>query len=212
MTRQHHDYDIHLARELLRSVLGDHADRVLEGEGMDDTPKRMLTALVQLTSGYDVDPKDFMRVTFPAPAEGHSGVVVVRDVPFSSLCEHHVLPFTGTVSVAYLPSDRIVGLSKIPRMVRAYSRRLQVQERLTSQIADAFEPLSPRGVAVMVRGKHSCCALRGVEAEAEMVTSRYTGCWDEKSVLGFGGDPAIAAERQLIAMQRAEVTRLLIGG
>lgn len=200
-------YDVELARELLRAILGTHS-HVLEEEGMHDTPKRMLTALTQLTSGYDIDPKDFMRVTFPAPAEGHSGVVVVRDVPFSSLCEHHVLPFTGTVSVAYLPSERIVGLSKIPRMVRAYSRRLQVQERLTNQIAEAFEPLEPRGVAVMVRGRHSCCALRGVEAEAEMVTSRYTGCWDEAGVV----DQTQVAMRQLIAMQRAEITRLLIGG
>jgi GTP cyclohydrolase I len=105
----------------------------------------------------------------------------VRDIAFSSLCEHHVLPFTGKVSVAYLPGERIIGLSKIPRIVRALSRRLQVQERLTDQIGHSLQDMiKPRGVAVIAKGVHTCMCLRGAEASGEMVTSCMLGVFRDK--------------------------------
>jgi len=166
-----------LAEVLLRSILGDEvADSVLGREGMASTPERMAKALRELTSGYGVD---VSRLLTTFPADGADEAIVIRDVPFSSLCEHHILPFRGVVSVAYLPTDRIVGLSKVPRIIRALSRRLQVQERLTMQIADALEPLKPRGVAVLVRGVHECAELRGVETRAEMVTSVMRGAFKD---------------------------------
>lgn len=172
-----------LMREVLRRVLGAHGvAKELEHEGMRDTPKRMLKALRELTDGYAEDPST-MLTSFAG--EGDQ-IVVVRDIEFASLCEHHILPFTGTVSVAYIPSERIVGLSKIPRVIRAFSRRLQVQERLTVQIAKALDPLNPVGVAVVVRGVHECCQLRGAERRAEMVTSHLVG--------KFRDDPQARAE------------------
>lgn len=165
-----------LAEALLRRVLGEHADDALVREGMADTPARMVKALRELTVGYGMKPENLL-TTFPA--EGADEIVVVRDIPFSSLCEHHILPFRGTVSVAYLPTKRIVGLSKIPRIVKAFSKRLQVQERLTMQIADALAPLDPRGVAVLIKGVHECAELRGVETRAEMVTSAMRGLFKD---------------------------------
>ncbi len=179
--------DAMLMREVLRRVLAGHgtpeAAKALDREGMESTPLRMLKALRELTDGYAVEDPSTLLTDFPP--EGDQ-IVVVRDIEFSSLCEHHVLPFTGTVSVAYLPTKRIVGLSKIPRIIRAYSRRLQVQERLTVQIAKALERLEPEGVAVIVRGVHQCCSLRGAERRAEMVTSHLVGV--------FRDDPQARAE------------------
>jgi GTP cyclohydrolase I len=143
-------------------------------ESMRDTPTRMLRALEDMTSGYEQDPREILRTDFES--EGYDQVIVVRGIPFASLCEHHVLPFTGTADVAYLPGDRIVGLSKIPRLVECFARRLQVQERLTRDIAGALqEHLDPRGVMVVLRGTHSCMALRGVRSTGEMVTSDVRG-------------------------------------
>ncbi len=138
----------------------------------EETPRRMARALADMTRGHGLDPKRHLKKTFDVQ---HQELVVVRDIPFSSLCEHHVLPFTGFVSVGYVPSTRIVGLSKIPRMVRDYAQRLQVQERLTSQVADAMGDLDPAGVIVHVRGEHSCMKLRGVMSQGEMVTSAVRG-------------------------------------
>lgn len=154
-----------------------HLDDLLHSLGADvdaETPRRMLEALRELTSGYAVT--DFAKLlkTFPAPND--PGVVMVRDISFASLCEHHVLPFSGTVNVAYIPRARIVGLSKIPRLVRAVTRRLQVQERIGQQIADALDThLSPFGVMVVTRARHTYMALRGVESPGEMVTSCVRG-------------------------------------
>jgi GTP cyclohydrolase IA len=161
-----------LALRFLRTATRHRVD--FSREGVKDTPLRMVRALRELTEGYEQDPFELLGRTFPR--DGYDQVVAVRALPFVSLCEHHVLPFTGTVSVAYLPGERIVGLSKIPRTVRALSRRLQVQERLTKPIADVLDQaLEPRGVAVIVRALHSCMALRGIESTGEMVTSDVRG-------------------------------------
>lgn len=160
------------ARKLLAHIAP--TPELLDNEGLADTPRRMFEALRELTSGYAIDPQKILERSFN---EGDfDQVVCVRAMRFTSVCEHHVMPFTGVVDFAYLPGERIVGLSKIPRLVRALSRRLQVQERLTREIADEFErALSPRGVAVIVRAQHSCMSLRGVESTGEMVTSELRG-------------------------------------
>lgn len=152
--------------------------RSLITKGVDpETPGRMVRALEDMTSGYGTDIKALFK-TFPV--EGDQGIVIVRDVPFASLCEHHVLPFTGTASVAYIPDGKIVGLSKIPRLIKALSRRLQVQERLGSEIANAMDQnLAPKGVMVVLRGRHSCMAIRGVESPGEMVTSYVLGAFKD---------------------------------
>lgn len=162
---------VHAALVLLRQV-APGAD--LDAEGMEDTPKRMAAALGELTAGYGDDPRSYL-TTFPS--EPDPGMVVVRDLPFASVCEHHVLPFTGTASVAYIPVDRIIGLSKIPRILRAVSRRLQVQERIGHEVADVLMDacLNARGVMVVIRARHTCMALRGVESPGEMVTSCIRG-------------------------------------
>lgn len=142
-------------------------------EGLADTPARVTRALAEMTSGYRQDPATVLATTFDVECDE---MVVVRGIPFTSLCEHHLLPFVGTVDVGYVPEGRVVGLSKLARLVEVYARRLQVQERMTIQIADAIEQhLAPKGVAVVVRARHSCMAARGVGKEAEMVTSRVRG-------------------------------------
>jgi GTP cyclohydrolase IA len=156
--------------ELLRH-LGEDPDRA----GLRDTPRRVVAALVEMTAGYAEDPRDYLAVTFDG--ERCDEMVVLRQVAFTSVCEHHLLPFTGTASVAYVPTGRIVGLSKLARTVEVYARRLQVQERLTVQIADAVETyLEPDGVGVLLRARHHCMGCRGVhKPEAEMVTSALRG-------------------------------------
>lgn len=144
----------------------------LDTDGRRDTPARMARALHQLTDGTGMDPEHVLTVF---DAEGYDQVIVVRAIPFVSVCEHHVMPFTGSVAVAYLPDKYIVGLSKIPRLIRVVTRRLQVQERITQQVAKALQRAEPKGVAVIVRGYHTCMSLRGVESEGEMVTSALTG-------------------------------------
>lgn len=156
-------------RDLLESI-GEDPTR----EGLIETPSRWEKAIRELTSGVNVDPQSLMTTTFDA--EGYDEVVAVCGIQFVSLCEHHVLPFTGHVDVAYLPSERIVGLSKIPRVVHCLSHRLQVQERLTFQICEALtSALNPRGVAVRVSGHHSCMALRGIRTSGTMITNKLTG-------------------------------------
>lgn len=155
-----------------------------------DTPARMLRAFRELVSGYTYDPKVRTFAT-----DGCDQIIAVRSIPFASLCAHHVLPFTGLVDVAYLPNEKIIGLSKVPRIVRQFSRRLQVQERLTEEIADALiMHVEPRGVAVLVQATHTCMTLRGVEGDGRMVTSVMRGFFrdDDKArvevmqLLGWG--------------------------
>jgi len=140
-------------------------------ESLRDTPERYAKAMRFLTSGYESEPEDVVgNGIFSAEGEG---VVLVRDVEFHSLCEHHLLPFFGRVHVAYLPGDRIIGLSKIPRLVDLYARRLQVQERITEQVADALmKLLQPRGVLVLAEARHLCMAMRGVQKQHSATATR----------------------------------------
>ena len=164
--------------ETLLDPVADHAQAILAHLGEDprragllDTPQRFASALRFLTEGYAAEPEDVVgRGVFAAEGEG---VVVVRDVEFHSLCEHHLLPFFGRVHVAYLPGARIIGLSKIPRLVDLYSRRLQVQERITEQVADALmQLLEPKGVVVVAEARHLCMAMRGVEKQHSSTATR----------------------------------------
>ena len=142
-------------------------------DGLLDTPKRVTKAYRELTSGYQDNPGDILSTTFDVT---YDQMVVVRDLPFTSLCEHHMLPFTGRATIAYVPGERVVGLSKLARLLDCYSRRLQVQERLTNEIAAAIqEHLNPQGVGVVLSATHSCMALRGVRKAGDMVTSSMLG-------------------------------------
>jgi len=160
--------------EAMRHILaqlGDDPDR----QGLRGTPERFEKALRHLTSGYQQDVKKVLNgALFDVP---YDEMVIVKDIELFSLCEHHVLPFFGTCHVAYLPNRKVVGLSKIPRLVNMFARRLQVQERLTSQIAAALmEHLEPRGVAVVIEARHLCMAMRGVEKQhSQTVTSAMLG-------------------------------------
>ncbi|HMA88636.1 MAG TPA: GTP cyclohydrolase I FolE [Burkholderiales bacterium] len=139
--------------------------------GLVETPKRFAKAMRFLTGGYEAEPEDVVGDGI-FEAEG-DGAVLVRDIEFHSLCEHHLLPFFGRVHVAYLPGDRIIGLSKIPRIVDLYARRLQVQERITEQVADALvRLLAPRGVLVLAEARHLCMAMRGVEKQHPVTATR----------------------------------------
>jgi GTP cyclohydrolase IA len=164
--------------ETLADPIAAHAQAMIEHLGEDarrpgliDTPKRFANAMRFLTAGYEAEPEDVVGSGI-FEAEG-DGVVLVRDVEFHSLCEHHLLPFFGRVHVAYLPGDRIIGLSKIPRLVDLYARRLQVQERITEQVADALvRLLQPKGVVVLAEARHLCMAMRGVEKQLAASTTR----------------------------------------
>jgi len=159
---------------LLR-YLGEDIDR----DGLIETPSRVVKALRELTSGYrSKSPREILK-TFDN--DGTRDLIVVKDIPFYSLCEHHMLPFFGVAHVAYIPGDRIVGLSKFARLVDLYARRLQVQERLTAQIADALdEVLNPAGVFVIVEAEHFCMAMRGVQKPgSRTATSAIRGVFKE---------------------------------
>lgn len=148
-------------------------------DGLVDTPARVVKALREMTEGYHLDAKTILERTFD---EHCDDMIMVRDIPFTSLCEHHLLPFTGTATVGYIPhkSGGVVGLSKLARLVEMHARRLQVQERMTAAIAaDIEEHLGAFGVGVVVRAYHSCMAVRGVRKSAEMVTSTMLGAMRE---------------------------------
>jgi GTP cyclohydrolase I len=149
-------------------------------EGLDKTPERVEKLLGYLTSGYGRDVKDVLNDALFV--EEYDEMVIVKDIDFSSLCEHHLLPFVGKAHVAYMPNRKIVGLSKIPRLVDVFSRRLQVQERLTTQIANSLnEVLEPRGVAVVMEAVHLCMLVRGVEKQnSKAVTSAMLGAFRDR--------------------------------
>ena len=153
------------------SALGEDPDR----EGLIDTPKRVEKSLKFLTSGYQADVNAVLNGALFTV--NYSEMVIVKDIDFYSLCEHHMLPFFGKCHVAYVPQGRVIGLSKIPRLVDVFARRLQVQERLTNQIADVIqEKIDPLGVAVVMEGTHLCMAMRGVEKQNSFaVTSAMHG-------------------------------------
>ncbi len=147
-------------------------------EGLRDTPRRVIKAFEEYTAGYAQDPADILAKTF-AETGGYDGPVMVRDITFESRCEHHLAPFIGRVHIAYLPKGKIVGLSKLARLVDVYARRLQTQERMTAEIATALmHHLKPRGVAIQVEAEHFCMKLRGVHRDgAVTVTRHFTGVY-----------------------------------
>jgi GTP cyclohydrolase I len=149
-------------------------------EGLLDTPRRVAKAYGELYAGYDNDPKAILDRTFKEVG-GYDDIVLVRDIPFSSHCEHHMVPFIGKAHIAYLPHDGVVGLSKLARLVNVFARRLQTQENLTAQIIDALnENLGPRGAAVMIEAEHMCMSMRGVHAHGvSTITHRFTGVFAE---------------------------------
>ncbi len=145
-------------------------------EGLLETPKRVVKAFEDFYRGYDEDPVDVLSRTFE-DVGGYDDIVLLRDVSFNSHCEHHMVPFVGKAHVAYLPSGRVVGLSKLARVLEMYARRLQTQENLTAQVAATIdEVLKPRGVAVMLESEHMCMSLRGVRKQgSSTVTTMFTG-------------------------------------
>lgn len=161
---------VHAVRTLLREI-GEDPDR----SGLVGTPERVRRMYAELTSGYQADPDAL--VNGACYEVDYDEMVVVRDIEFYSLCEHHLLPFFGRVSVGYLPRGKVIGLSKIPRIVELYAKRLQIQERLTTEIATfLMERLEPRGVGCVVEASHLCTMMRGVKKEqARMVTSAMLG-------------------------------------
>lgn len=138
-------------------------------EGLQDTPNRFAVACKKLYSGYNKKPEDVMRVF---DDENYDEMIVVKDIEFYSTCEHHIIPFYGKVHIGYIPNGKIAGLSKLPRIVEIFSRRLQNQERLTSQIANAMNDLlKPKGVGVIIEAKHLCMMARGIEKQNTVVTT-----------------------------------------
>ncbi len=163
------------AEEAVRVLLrwaGDDPDR----EGLLDTPKRVTKAYGELFGGYREDPREHLERVFEE-VEGYDDMVLVRDITFFSHCEHHMVPFVGKAHIAYYPSEGVVGLSKLARVVETYARRLQTQETMTAQITEAIDTvLKPRGIAVMIEAEHMCMSMRGVQKQgASTVTSQFTG-------------------------------------
>ena len=179
-------------QEAIRTLLhwaGDNPER----EGLLDTPARVGRAWKEYCAGYDEDPAVHLQRTFEEVA-GYDEVVLLRDIPFHSHCEHHLAPIVGTASIAYLPTDRVVGISKLARVLHGYARRLQIQERLTAEIAQCiWDNLRPQGVAVVIKAQHGCMTGRGVRTHGvDMVTSKVLGCFRDndssrKEVLALMG-------------------------
>jgi GTP cyclohydrolase I len=145
-------------------------------EGLLDTPARVVRSYRELFAGYEVEPRQYLERTFEEVG-GYNQLVVLKDIRFVSFCEHHMLPVVGVAHVGYLPTDRVVGISKLARVVRGYARRLQIQEKMTSEIANAIdEVLKPQGVGVVIEAEHSCMTLRGVDVPgASLTTSALLG-------------------------------------
>lgn len=168
--------DPQLAIEAVGKIL-DYIGEDRQREGLLKTPERVARSFAELTEGYRQDPKEILATTFSDTCDE---MVVVREIPFWSLCEHHLLPFHGKAVVGYLPRERVVGLSKIGRLVHCFARRLQVQEKLTEQIANTLmETLNPYGVGVIIKAHHQCMAMRGAKIPSEMVTSCLLGAFRE---------------------------------
>jgi GTP cyclohydrolase I len=165
-----------LAEELLFEI----EPRRLDGlrEGLQDTPERFARACAEWFSGYDIEPSSVMK-TFEDGAENNGEMILLEGIPVFSHCEHHLAPFAGKATVAYIPDGRIIGLSKIPKLVNIFARRLQVQERLTTQIANALmEHLTPKGCGVIIRCEHFCMSTRGVHTPGVLTTtSALRGCF-----------------------------------
>jgi GTP cyclohydrolase I len=164
-------------------LIGEDSSR----EGLIKTPDRVAKAMQFLTHGYDINPSEILESAMFS--EDYSQMVLIKEIEFYSLCEHHLLPFFGKAHIAYIPDGKIVGLSKVPRVVDAFSRRLQVQERLTNEIRDCIQnTLKPKGVAVVMEARHLCMQMRGVEKQNSMTTtSAFSGAFldSEKTRLEF---------------------------
>jgi GTP cyclohydrolase I len=163
-------------RTLIRWA-GDDPDR----EGLDGTPARVARAYEEWFAGYGEDPAELLRRTFEE-AGGYDEIVLLRDIRFESHCEHHMAPIIGRAHIGYLPRHRVVGISKLARLVEVYARRLQIQERMTAEIANTIDrELNPHGVAVVIEGTHTCMTTRGVhKSQASMVTSRMLGVFRDR--------------------------------
>ena len=148
---------------------GDDPDR----EGLLDTPRRVVKAYRELFAGYETDPRDYLERTFEEVG-GYDELVILRDIRVVSFCEHHMLPFLGKAHVGYLPNDRVVGISKLARVVHGFARRLQIQEKLTAEIAGAIQDiLRPKGVGVVIISEHSCMTMRGVNTPGSRLTTSH---------------------------------------
>ena len=170
---------IETATKMILEAIGEDVNR----EGLVKIPKRVAKAFEEICSGYFKDPKEVLNDALFESTNNE--MVVVRNIEFYSMCEHHILPFFGRVHVAYIPDKKVVGLSKIPRMVEIFARRLQIQEQLTEQIADAIhQAINPKGVAVIIDARHMCMEMRGVEKNnSSTVTSSYRGIFlKDKSI------------------------------
>jgi GTP cyclohydrolase I len=148
---------------------GDDPDR----EGLAETPARVARAYAELFAGYEADPREYLERTFDEVG-GYDELVILTEIPVVSFCEHHMLPFLGKAAVGYLPSNRVVGISKLARVVHGFARRLQIQEKLTAQIAEAIQDvLNPRGVGVVIVSEHSCMTMRGVNTPGSRLTTSH---------------------------------------
>jgi len=172
------NYNQDIARSIktLLSEIGENPER----EGLLKTPERVSKSMEFLTNGYEKNPSEILKSAMFS--ESYSQMVLVKDIELYSLCEHHMLPFFGKAHIAYIPSGHIVGLSKLPRVVDAFARRLQVQERLTNEIRDCIQDtLNPAGVAVVIECKHLCMAMRGVQKQNSVTTtSAFTGAFENE--------------------------------
>jgi GTP cyclohydrolase IA len=161
--------DAEAAVRVLIEWAGDDPDR----EGLLETPARVARAYRELFAGYESDPRDYLARTFEEVG-GYDELVILKDIPVVSFCEHHMLPFIGRAHVGYLPSNRVVGISKLARVVRGFARRLQIQEKLTAEVAEAINDiLKPKGVGVVVISEHSCMTMRGVNTPGTRLTTSH---------------------------------------
>ncbi|HZZ66853.1 MAG TPA: GTP cyclohydrolase I FolE [Phenylobacterium sp.] len=161
--------DAEAAVRVLIEWAGDDPDR----EGLLETPARVARSYRELFAGYETDPKAYLAKTFEEVG-GYDELVILKDIPVVSFCEHHMLPFIGRAHVGYLPSNRVVGISKLARVVRGFARRLQIQEKLTAQVAGAIqEILQPKGVGVVIVSEHSCMTMRGVNTPGTRLTTSH---------------------------------------
>ena len=182
----------------LIAYAGDDPDR----EGLRETPKRVVSAYDEFFAGYRECPLDVLSRTFDEVA-GYDDIVMLRDIELHSHCEHHMVPFVGKAHVAYFPTDRVVGISKLARVVEVFARRLQTQETMTAQIAETIDKaLKPKGVAVMIEAVHQCMSIRGVKKpDVATITTQFTGIFKE--------DPAQQARFMMLATDRGRaVTEL----
>ena len=168
------------AKEAIKVLLG-YLEKDVDREGLIDTPTRVIDSWDEIYSGYHMDAKEILSSTFNG--EGYNGIVLLKNIEFYSTCEHHLQPFNGRAHVAYIPVDRIVGISKLSRIVECHARRLQNQERITKDIADDLEMhLAPLGCAVIIEAAHGCMRCRGVkQANATMTTSTLRGVFFDKA-------------------------------